>query len=339
MKLLKRLYYGAADLIPLQFLIRTSPVKSVFPYHHIVSDEDVPHISNLYSYKNTTEFKKDLEFLLKKFKPIHPADLVDYVKQHGCLPEKRFLLTFDDGFREIYEVVAPILKAKDIPAIFFVNPAFVDNKEMFYRNKISVLLGEIKQSGPSAVKKIATILSSLEDYQDIRNAMLRIRQTNKELLNEIADVLNISFKEYLEKRRPWLTTQQIKGLSDQGFCLGGHSWNHPYYQSIPLEEQVKQTIDSCNYARQFQNHTVTFAFPHFDADLSQELFDAILKEENKIDLLFGTQNQKNEINNKMIHRFNCERPGLPISQHIKGVLLYSVLQKLFNQQNIIRTHA
>jgi peptidoglycan/xylan/chitin deacetylase (PgdA/CDA1 family) len=341
MKLLKRFYYGSTTFLPLQFLLRTSPVKSVFPYHHIVSDEDVPHISNLYSYKNTAEFKKDIDFLLKNFEPIHPTDLINFIEKHHQLPQKKFLITFDDGFKEIYEVVAPILKSKGVPAIFFINPAFIDNKKMFYRNKISVLLGEIKKHNTSSIlKKIAEMLSApSEQYGEIRKALLKIKQTNKEKLDEVAMVLELSFEEYLREKRPWLTTAELKELSSQEFYLGGHSWDHPYYQTLPLDEQVRQTIDSCNYIKQFQNHKTTFAFPHFDIDLSQQLFDQLLTGENKIDLLFGTQNQKNEISNKMIHRFNCERPGLPIDQHVKGVLLYSILQKLSNKQNIIRKDA
>jgi peptidoglycan/xylan/chitin deacetylase (PgdA/CDA1 family) len=341
MKLLKRFYYGGTTFLPLQFLLRTSPVKSVFPYHHIVSDEDVPHISNLYSYKNTTEFKKDIDFLLKNFEPIHPTDLINFIERHHQLPQKKFLITFDDGFKEIYEVVAPVLKSKGVPAIFFINPAFIDNKEMFYRNKISVVLGEIKsQIKSSVLKRIAEMLSaSSEEYVEIRKALVTIKQTDKAKLDEVATVLELSFEKYLQEKRPWLTTQELKELSSQGFYFGGHSWDHPYYQTLSLEEQMKQTVDSCNYIKQFQNHKTTFAFPHFDIDLTQQLFDQLLTGENKIDLLFGTQNQKNEINNKMIHRFNCERPGLPIDQHVKGVLLYSILQKLSNKQNIIRKDA
>jgi peptidoglycan/xylan/chitin deacetylase (PgdA/CDA1 family) len=341
MELLKKFYYSSTELFPLQFLLRTSPVKSVFPYHHIVSDEYVPHIANLYPYKNTKEFKEDLDFLLKNFEPIDPTDLIVFVEQNRCLPEKKFLLSFDDGFKEIHEVVAPILRSKGIPALFFINPAFIDNKEMFYRNKISVLLGEIKKrQEPAVLKKIKEIVSApSEDYPHIRSELIKIRQTTNVKLDEIADVLDVSFEEYLEKNRPWLTTEELKDLITQGFYLGGHSWNHPYYQTLSLSEQVKQTIDSCNYIRQFQNVKTTFAFPHFDTDLSQDLFDRLLKGDNKIDLLFGTQNQKNEINNKMVHRFNCERPGLPIDRQVKGILLYSTLQGLFNKRNIIRKHA
>src|SRR5687768_11071814 len=156
MNLLKKIYYGCTDLVPLQLLTRSSPVTSLFPYHHVVSDERLPHIIHLYPYKNVKQFSTDIDFLLKYFEAISPADLISFINTHHKLPEKKFLLTFDDGFKEVSEVIAPILKRKGIPAIFFINPAFIDNKEMFYRNKISLILQVMdeKKSDSGLLKKI-----------------------------------------------------------------------------------------------------------------------------------------------------------------------------------------
>lgn len=320
MSRLKKLYYNCTSLLPWQAL----PNDSIFPYHHVVSDEHVPHIKNLYPYKNVKQFKADLDFLLKHFEPIAPDDLIQYIHQHNRLPSKKFLLTFDDGFREVHEIIAPILKAKSIPAIFFINPAFIDNKEMFYRNKISLILEKCKDK-----KK--------DDYSAYREQLLKIREDKKDTLDEIASELGISFDDYLREKKPWLTSKEVAGLAQQGFTIGGHSWNHPYYQSLSLEEQIKQTTESCDYIRQFQQKHITFSFPHSDANLSQQLFDKLLKSEYGIDLLFGIQNQKNEIHNKMIHRFNCERPNIEIDQQVKGMLIYSLIQKLLNKQRVYRS--
>jgi peptidoglycan/xylan/chitin deacetylase (PgdA/CDA1 family) len=342
MNLLKKIYYGCTDLVPLQFLTRSSPVTSLFPYHHVVSDERLPHIINLYPYKNVKQFTADLDFLVKNFDPISAADLVSYVETHQKLPEKKFLLTFDDGFKEVSEVIAPILQRKGIPAIFFINPAFIDNKEMFYRNKISVILQAMseKQSDNRLFKQIATVLDQASvEFPDLKQALLKITQTNKSKLDEIALLLNISFEEYLKSSRPWLTSEELAGLAEKGFCLGGHSWNHPYYQSLSVDEQIKQTVESCEFVSRFYKGKTTFSFPHSDENLSQLLFDKLKNPGTGIDLLFGIQNQKNEINNKMIHRFNAERPQVEFSRLVKGMLAYTIIQKALNKQTIQRNYA
>ena len=80
--------------------------EPIFPYYHLVRNDKVPHIENLYEYKNTAQFIEDIEFLSQHYKPVSPMDLL-----HGR-PENTFLITFDDGLEEIYSVVFPILKAK-----------------------------------------------------------------------------------------------------------------------------------------------------------------------------------------------------------------------------------
>ena len=52
-----------------------------------------------------------------------------------------------------------------------------------------------------------------------------------------------------------------------------------------------------------------------------------------------TQNQKNEINNKTIHRFNAERPHIAFSKQVKGMLAYMIIQKALNKQTIHRNYA
>jgi peptidoglycan/xylan/chitin deacetylase (PgdA/CDA1 family) len=342
MNLLKKIYYGCTDLVPLQLLTRSSPVTSLFPYHHVVSDERLPHIINLYPYKNVRQFSADLDFLMKNFQPISPADLVTFVNTHRKLPERKFLLTFDDGFREVSEVIAPILKRKGIPAIFFINPAFIDNKEMFYRNKISLILQamEDRKTDKGLFKQIAGILNQTSnEFSELKQALLKIRQSDKDKLDEIALLLDISFGDYLKTSRPWLTSEELADLAEQGFCLGGHSWDHPYYQSLTLEEQVRQTIDSCEFIKKYNKGETTFSFPHSDESLPQQLFDRLNKPETGIDLLFGIQNQKNEISNKMIHRFNSERPQVGFSSQVKGMLAYMIIQKALNKQTIQRNYA
>ena len=53
---------------------------------------------------------------------------MEAVEGSGKLDRRCLHLTFDDGFRELHDVVAPILLRKGIPATFFVNSAFIDNK-------------------------------------------------------------------------------------------------------------------------------------------------------------------------------------------------------------------
>ena len=58
------------SIIPTSLLKRVCSQSTVLPFYHTISDQDVPHIKNLYQPKKTKDFIKDLDFLLKHFNPI-----------------------------------------------------------------------------------------------------------------------------------------------------------------------------------------------------------------------------------------------------------------------------
>lgn len=337
MNLLKKAYYTACSILPPAIVKRLSPVKTLLPYHHVVSDKDLLHIKHLYSYKNVKQFHDDVDFLIRHFNPVSADQLVETIAHGKQLPERSFLLTFDDGFKEVYEVIAPILLEKKIPAIFFINPAFIDNKELFYRCKISLLIEELSKRDDALEIAGEVLGKPYGDFYDLKEDLKKINQLNKNLLDELADSIGYSFNDYLRKEQPFMTSEQVESLSHQGFMIGSHSWDHPYYEYLTADEQLNQTVRSIQFVKdRLHNKYSCFSFPHTDAVVTQEFFDKLKLQPVKADLLFGIQNQKSEMANKMLHRFNAERPELNIKSQVNGILLYTLMQTALGRNKIQR---
>ena len=115
---------GTLRFLPVGLLARCSGNGVLIPYYHMISGRELLHIKNLYPYKNEKEFTADLDFLLRHFRPVTLWDVIASTRGGGPLPSRSFLLTFDDGFREMADVVAPILLRKGVPAVFFVGQCF-----------------------------------------------------------------------------------------------------------------------------------------------------------------------------------------------------------------------
>lgn len=338
MSVLKSIYYNCCSTIPIAFLKKLSPSTCLLPYHHIVSDAEVLHIKHLYKYKNIAQFKNDLEVLLKNFKPISADDLIQHICINNQLPKNTFLLTFDDGFREVHDVIAPLLEAKGIPAIFFVNPAFIDNKVLFYRSKASLLIHELlkHRDNKALILECEELLNTEGNtIEELISRIKELKSTDEKLMDNLAKKISLLFEDYLERIKPFLTTEQLISLDKRGFTIGAHSWNHPYYNQISFEEQVEQTISSCNFVKEKTGkQRITFSFPYSDAALSQKLFEELNKKE--IDLMFGIQNQKEELDNNMVHRFNAERPDVTLDNQLKGMMLYMAIQKKLGKLKVKR---
>ena len=121
-------------------LLKLSKLKNndyiIFLFHGVI-DKDNYKIRN-YSKKHIN--KKKFETFLKKCKkignPISIEDLVDYKNCKKKLPQKSFIISFDDGFENNYSIAIPILKKLNIPAVFYLSTDFVENNSMSWIDKV-----------------------------------------------------------------------------------------------------------------------------------------------------------------------------------------------------------
>jgi peptidoglycan/xylan/chitin deacetylase (PgdA/CDA1 family) len=362
MQFLKKAYYNAVELFPIRLLQSAPAARLLLPYHHLVSDREVPHIKHLYPFKGTRAFEADLDYLLKNFKPVTVQQVIAAVNGKGPLPAKSFLITFDDGLREVADTIAPMLFKKGVPAVFFLNNAFLDNRSMFYKFKVSLMVEALKKNeysqavlnragellreaqpapvspaGRGAIVTPASLQQAEVSKETLISAIKKITYTNRHLADDLAPVLNISFDNYLEQEKPFLSLSQVGQLVQQGFAIGGHSIDHPYYRELSLDEQVRQTLESVDFlAERFQPGYRVFAFPHSDEGISRRFFEQVLDGPGRLDLVFGTANQQEDMRPGILHRFNCERPAIPIQAAVKGMLLYNGLKHLTGKQLLLR---
>src|SRR5580693_4157887 len=100
-----------SPFLPLKALCGISGQRFILPFYHVVSNEECPHIKHLYTYKNVRQFEEDIDYLAREYTPIG-ADELENVLAGKYRGRRVMLLTFDDGLRQMYDVVAPILLRK-----------------------------------------------------------------------------------------------------------------------------------------------------------------------------------------------------------------------------------
>jgi CelD/BcsL family acetyltransferase involved in cellulose biosynthesis/peptidoglycan/xylan/chitin deacetylase (PgdA/CDA1 family) len=95
----------------------------------------------IYHVVNANDFEADLDFLSRNgYVTINADALLDHLEEHRRAPERTVVLTFDDGARNLYEVVFPLLKRYGMTAVAFVAPRFhgkdsedADSNSNFFR--------------------------------------------------------------------------------------------------------------------------------------------------------------------------------------------------------------
>ena len=172
------------------------------------------------------------------------------------------------------------------------------------------------------------------EYKQASDFLL-ITYNSKELADLIAPVLDIDFKEYLAKHQPYLSTEQIKKLVDQGFSLGAHSVSHPYFPALSLSEQIDETLSSIRFLTDnFNLKERLFSFPYTDFEVSKSFFDAI---RNDVDITFGTANLKLDSVKSNLQRIPMEIKGsASAASIIKNEYLFFILKMFISKHVIIR---
>ncbi len=280
----------------------------------------------LYEHKSVQEFGRDIDVLLEICKAVSLDDILRCVRSGRPLPKRSFMLTFDDGFREMHDVVAPILLQKGLSAVFFVNTDFIDNKKLSHDHKASLLIGHLRRHRSAAVRhEVAEVLrDNAIPYESIEDGLLSIGYHRQRLLDELAARLGVDFDHYLRTERPYLSSTQIRWLLDKGFDIGAHSRDHAMYSALSIEEQVSQTLESVRVITETFGLTYgVFAFPYTDSDVSNDFFLRVFAS-GLIDLCFGTSGIVKDTFTRIIQRFSLENPLMSADR----ILAYQYVKKL-----------
>lgn len=311
------------------------PLDYIIPVYHSVSNEKIPHLEHIISYKNINNFEKDLDFLAKNFQFVNWDEFKEFVNGNLKPKKKIALLTFDDGLREFKTIIAPILLRKGIFAINFVNPEFIDNQKMMFRNQASLLVNAVLNAKEIPDKISQFLKINHINQQKVKDEILKIDFKNKEKLNEIATLFELDFKDYLLKNQPYLNIEEIHKLSDMGFTFGAHSMNHPLYNKLSLDRQLEETKDSLKFLKNNALKPETFAFPFTDYGVSKSFFDQLFTTEKELFCTFGSAGIKKDSFTKNFQRIpmeNNKTAELTINEEIT----YFNIKKWLNKNTITR---
>lgn len=311
-------------------IAETFPLDYCLPVYHCVSDEDLLHLKNIIPYKNTRQFEQDLDFLGKHFQFVSWEEFKDFMNGNFRPKKKIALLTFDDGLREFYEVVMPILERKGIYAINFINPEFIDNKNLMFRCKASLLAEHVKDG-----KKInPEIFNVLQSKANLANQILKIGYSQQHLLDRLAEILGVDFSIFLRQQQPYITLNQLKSATQRGFGISSHSWDHPLYHELSVGQQLEATDRTFRYLKQHGFLHESFAFPFTDFGVKKEFFD-LLFQNQKILFTFGCAGIKLDSVERNFQRIPMEN-GDTAEAILKKEIAYFRLKKILNKNKIVR---
>ena len=178
----------------------------------------------------------------------------------GKLPKRPLLLTFDDAYRSVLDVAAPILKTHRIKPVFFVCSGPIINGEIILDNMLSH--AEIER--PGLLQNMLGI-SQENNTKHILLTMMPDRTATQRLAlrDQIAEAMGGDARSFAEASNLYLKPEEVRTLSSEyGFSIGGHTRNHVHVRGISEEEMKNELTDHLREIESMTGSKVdAFSFP------------------------------------------------------------------------------
>lgn len=116
-----------------------SPWLTVLTYHRVTHPMSAARVDDGVVDARPEAFEEQIAFVKRYCNVIGYDELVRF-RHGGTLPPNPVLVTFDDGYRDNHDVVLPILVRHRVPAIFFVATRYIEERRLFWWDRVSYLV-------------------------------------------------------------------------------------------------------------------------------------------------------------------------------------------------------
>jgi peptidoglycan/xylan/chitin deacetylase (PgdA/CDA1 family) len=188
---------------------------------------------------------RQLRLLKRHFDVIPPAQLgEDLLSAHG----RHVLVTFDDGYRDLYELAHPVLLANDVRALMFLCTGFIDGHAHAWWDEIAWMLRRTRlpqlPPGPWAAEPLPLGGSELERaIEAVTRAYWGLEPDRAGVfLEQLASAART--RRRTTSTKDWITWEMAREMQAAGHEIGAHTETHPILSTLPRAGQLREIATS-----------------------------------------------------------------------------------------------
>jgi peptidoglycan/xylan/chitin deacetylase (PgdA/CDA1 family) len=270
------------------------------------------------------EFIKQINYLKKNFSFTTIDEIIENIYENREFKKKSVLLTFDDGLKDHFSNVLPILKQNEIKGSFFIPIKPIETKIVLDVHKIHLILAKVNNF-EIIIHEIKKFISnneklykmkSFEEYYE--SFSLSSRYDPKEIIfikrmlqRELPEKLRVEIVEKLFKKfvidnemifaeKFYLNQEEMNEMSELGMYIGSHGYSHEWFTKLSNIELQKEISLCIEFEKKYNKKSqLVMCYPYggytekisdlvnnmgYKLGLTTDVGDAILSQKNALTL-------------------------------------------------------
>jgi peptidoglycan/xylan/chitin deacetylase (PgdA/CDA1 family) len=249
-------YSGAQELISNVQRRAVGGVRVlILSYHRVVGNYPLEAERGLPTLNIARDtFRKHLEVLCQTHDVVRLDDAMEMLAGRRAARRDAAVITFDDGYRDVYEHAFPVLREMNLPAVAYVPSSFIGTSKRLAHDRLWAALKTMEKRalGPMSVGVGADyeglLLRAFEGAPTPNKVLERLIADNPTgvlygLAEMLEDRLRIDRADGPRGQLP-MSWEMLREMGAHGIETGAHTAEHTVLTNQPLDE-ARREIAAC----------------------------------------------------------------------------------------------
>jgi peptidoglycan/xylan/chitin deacetylase (PgdA/CDA1 family) len=185
---------------------------------------------------NNQAIRSQFNYLQRHYRVVPLLQIAGQVASGKPQESHSVALTIDDGRRDFYECMFPLLKEFKFPATFFVVSSFIRGEDWIWTDKVLWLSQQPKPPAALVPEKLDEVFRSLNTMRpEVRNAQIQA----------VAASAGITLPVQAPPKFAPCSWSELREMTESGLVdIGSHTVTHPILSSITDEESWEELSES-----------------------------------------------------------------------------------------------
>lgn len=232
--------------------------------YHACEPAESDFIRGLNSNVTPAAFADHLDFLDRHYKVIPLSQLGT-----EPTPDRAVVITFDDGYRSVYDAAYPLLKARGMPATVYLVTTVIDNRALVWVNALNWLL---RRHAKICLPIAQRSFRGRGSFDSARELVLRAqtdcdRAAIDTAISEMWKETGIDPASQAEEASLYLTTAQVHELMRHGWSFGSHTARHPNLRRLSALECRAELAEAFRFVEEIRGQpSLAYPFGEYNAE-------------------------------------------------------------------------